>query len=261
MRDPDNLHNPYEYLETPESIIKINELPEYNIQDWDLNDEKEFKKYITTIERIVRGSFEYRAMIRYLREYLDMNKCSFYANVNNIDTTKIQIEIHHEPLSLYDICLIIYNKKRSFNESLDEEAVAKEVMYVHYNLMVGLIPLAATVHELVHNQYLFIPTTKIFGKYKEFVNRYEPWMLHEQLLILDKIEKFTQYFEDSYKTLLSKQYIYIDISGIYDFPQTSELMNSLKVRINDIINGNESKVITNISEESKNLIKPMIFYD
>lgn len=235
MRDPDGLVNSYE-LESPPTVIEMKDIPEYNLYDFDLSDEKSFRKYIQTIEKTVRTSFEYRQMVQYLREYMDMNKCAFYENVNNIDTTKVHIEIHHEPLSLYDICLIVYNKRVAFNEPLDEEFVAKEVMYLHYNLMVGLIPLAETVHQLVHAQYLFVPTTAVLGKYKEFVNRYEPYMLPEQIETLDHIEEATKtYNMNDAETILSKNYIYVDMTGSYKLPKTEEIVGMLKDRIKTIM--------------------------
>lgn len=235
MRDPNAIVKPYE-LDTPPAAIKIYDIPEYNISDFDLNDEKSFKKYIQTIERIVRQSFEYKQMVRYLREYMDMNQCAFYQNVNNTDNTKVRIEIHHEPLSLYDICLIVYNKRVAFNEPLDEEYIAKEVMYHHYNLMVGLIPLAETVHELVHASYLFVPTTAVLGKYKEFVNMYAPYMLPEQLETLEHIEAATAaYDSDDAKTILSTNYVYVDFSGEYRMPKMEDVITLLKGRISEIL--------------------------
>lgn len=235
MRDPDSTIK-YE-LDSPPAIIMMDDIPDYNLYDFDLNDEKSFKKYMTTVERCVRNSFEYRSMIQYLRNYMDMNQCAFYSNVNNLDTTKIRIEIHHEPLSLYDICLIVYNKRVAFNELLDEEWVAKEVAYLHYNLLVGLIPLAETVHQLVHAQYLFVPTTAVFGKYREFVARYKPYMLPEQIEILDKIEEATEvYDDDDAKILLGKHYIYIDMSGTYKMPTMETITTLLKDRIRELDN-------------------------
>ena len=235
MRDPNCIVKPYE-LENPPTIIKMDDIPEYNLYDFDLNDEKSFKKYIQTLEKTVRSSFEYKSLIQYLREYMDMNQCAFYENVNNTDTTKVRIEIHHEPLSLYDICLIVYNKRVTYNEPLDEEYVAKEVMYLHYNLMVGLIPLAETVHQLVHAQYLFVPTTAVLGKYKEFVDRYSPYMLPEQLETLERIEEATKtYDNDDAKTLLSKNYIYVDMSGSYKLPKTEDIIQMVKGRIKELV--------------------------
>lgn len=239
MRDPNCLNKYYE-LDAPPVVIEMKNIPEYNIYDFDLADEKSFKKYIQTLEKTVRSSFEYKALIQYLREYMDMNQCAFYQNVNNADTTKVRIEIHHEPLSLYDICLIVYNKRLAFNEPLDEEYVAKEVMYLHYNLMVGLIPLAETVHQLVHAQYLFVPTTAVLGKYREFVNMYKPYMLPEQLEALDHIEEATKVYDDmDAKTLLSKNYIYIDMSGSYKLPQTKDIIAMVKSRIKEIVDDNK----------------------
>lgn len=235
MRDPNNITKSYD-IDQPPALIEMHEIPEYNLYDFDLNDEKSFKKYIKTLEKTVRDSFEYKELIQFLRRYMDMNQCAFYQNVNNADNTKVRIEVHHEPLSLYDICIIVYNKRVAFNEPLDEEYVAKEVTYLHYNLMVGLIPLAETVHQLVHAQYLFVPTTAVLGKYREFVNRYEAYMLPEQIEVLEHIEEATKVYDDiDAKTLLSKNYIYVDMSGSYNLPKTEDVISMVKDRIKELI--------------------------
>lgn len=234
MRDPNCVVKTYE-LDNPPAVIAMTDIPQYNLYDFDLADEKSFKKYIQTIERCVRSSYEYKEMIKYLREYMDMNQCAFYQNLSNTDS-KIRIEIHHEPLSLFDICLIVYNKRVAFNEPLDEEYVAKEVMYHHYNLMVGLIPLAETVHELVHASYLFVPTTAVLGRYREFVNKYERFMLPEQLETLEHIEKATEVYDsDEAKTILGTNYIYIDMSGAYNMPKLEDIANMMKDRIKELV--------------------------
>lgn len=233
MRDPNNLHNIFEECDS-ESIIKIDCIPPYDIQDFDLTDEKEFKKYLESIEKDVRTSFEYRELTRYLRENLNMNECSFYKNVNNLDTFRIKIEIHHEPITLFDIVLIVYNKRCFYHESLEEEMVAKEVMYLHYMMMVGLIPLSETVHELVHNQFLFVPTDKVYGNYKKFVQLYQKFMTPEQQEILDRIEEASMMCHEEYKTLLETNYCYVDATGAYDLPPMSEVINMLKERVNKI---------------------------
>lgn len=234
MRDPNSIAKGYE-LEAPPSVIEMHDIPDYNLYDFDLNDEKSFKKYMQTVEKTVRSSYEYKALVNYLREYMDMNQCAFYQSVSNSDNLKVHIEIHHEPLSLYDICLIVYNKRVSFNEPLDEEYVAKEVMYLHYNLMVGLIPLAETVHQLVHAQYLFVPTSAVLGKYREFVDRYQPYMLPEQIEVLEHIEEATKVYDDyDAKTILSKNFIYVDMSGSYKIPKTEDIVALVKDRLKEI---------------------------
>ena len=224
-------------MDRPPSIIEMKEIPEYNLYDFDLNDEKQFKKYIQTIEKVVRSSYEYREYTNYLREYMDMNQCAFYKSVNSTDLPKVHIEIHHEPLSLFDICLIIYNKRLAFNEPLDEEYVAKEVMYHHYNLMIGLIPLAETVHQVVHAQYLFVPTSAVLGKYREFVDIYSPYMIPEQLETLANIEEATSCYDGSdAQTILSKHFVYIDMNSgdEYKLPAREEIMTMVKDRIREL---------------------------
>ena len=61
-------------------------------------------------------------------------------------------------------------------EDLDIDSVAYEVMFLHYNGLVGLIPLSATVHELVHNKYLFVPLDRVYGYWEDFYNMYFEYM-------------------------------------------------------------------------------------
>ena len=257
MIDPNSIHEEYEYIDNIPTIIKIDSLPEYDRYDYDLNDDKSFKSYIDAVEKIVRTSFEYRQMVNYLREYLDMNKCAFYENVTNADTTKIRIEIHHAPFMLRDICYIVYNKRVAFREPLDEEMVAKEIMYLHYCLWVGLIPLSETVHELVHNQYIFVPCTKVLGNWKEFYNRYEPYMSTEQIEAIKNIIDASMYSEEelSHTKLLSKHYIYVDASGAYNLPKMEDVAAILKKRITELMDNPTQPV--EIPRDKP--IEPMIF--
>lgn len=236
------MRNPYTLNEVTidnSDIIKIDTLPEYDIVDWDLFDPKDFKKYMTTVERIIRNSFEYRQMVKYLRENFNMNSCSFYENVSNENSRRIKIHIHHDPITLYDMCVIVFNKRMFYHEDMSEEMLAKEVMFLHYNLYVGLIPLAETVHTLVHNRYLFVPTSKVFGNYKKFLEEYHDFMLPEQIENIEKIEEYTKSYDASdYKKVLDRNFIYIDMSTATDLPRYEDIINSINTRINEIKNKN-----------------------
>ena len=213
----------------------------------------------------MRGSFEYQRMVGYLRENLDMNQCSFYEGVSNLATTKIRIEIHHEPLSLYDIVSIVVKKRSHFGESLEVEYVAKEVVYNHYAMSVGLIPLSETVHELVHNQYLFIPNSKVFGNWKYFVNQYDPWIPEETKRILARIQELTEACDnDDYKSILEKHYIYVNdnpVDGTFKFPRLDDVKQLLKDRLNDLINGPKMVPDDLPKEEEKKLFYPFTYID
>ena len=261
-RDPDNIHRFVDYMEEIPERMTLPEMDIFTMPDYDLNDEKEFSYYLRDIEKTVRGSFEYQQMVRFLRENVDMNQCSFFESVSNIDSTSIRIEIHHEPLSLYDICNIIVRKREHFGESLEVEYVAKEVMYCHYAMCVGLIPLSETVHELVHNQYLFIPNDRVFGNWRHFVNMYRDYMSTDELRTLEKIEELTQMYDmDEYKNLLAKQYIYVDVHN--SNPNLYDVQRNLKDRINELVNGKSVDLKFDLPKEEtkKPLYCPFVFVD
>ena len=150
----------------------IGELPDYEQEDYDLSNPKDFDRYIKDVKSEVRGSFEYREMVKCLREYGGMDRSGISPNISNTDSKHVKIEIHHTPFVLEDIVRIVYEKRLHNHEDLSVQMVAKEVMECHYRCIVGLYPLTATEHELVHNGYLFIPPSEVFGRYDLFMQQY-----------------------------------------------------------------------------------------
>lgn len=255
MRDPMNITH-IEYKDNGFEILKMDDIPEFDIEDYDLFDDKDRQKYFENIERMCRTSFHYQEFTKYLRENCNMNECSFYENVNNRDSFKIKIHIHHHPFTLYDIVVIVYKKRMANREPIDEELVAKEVMFLHYNMMVGLIPLAETVHELVHNNYLFIPLDKVYGYFNEFANIYEDYIDSETLDTLRRntefTEKFNENLEDSNMHILNKNYIYLDVSSEESQPDFTDVIDLMNERVQDIKNGTEIP-------KNLDLIEPIYF--
>lgn len=243
MRDSNIIRDNFDSV--PE-IIVIDEVPEYSHIDYDLSDEKDFKKFIIDVERMVRNSMEYKSMVKYLRENMNMNKCSFYENVNNIDTFKIKIHLHHHPFTLYDLSMIVYRKRSAYGEDIDVEDVAKEVMHLHYNMLVGLIPLAETPHQLVHNKYLFVPLDRVYGKWEDFYNMYQDFMDEEYISLIQENIEHTKAYKESEEELavLNKKYIYLDITGAYDLPDFKSVIDSM------------NKKIAQINEQNNQIFKP-----
>lgn len=274
IANPDNVES---------NILIIDDIPPYDIKDYDLFDEKDFNKYLQDIERIIRSSMEYREFINYLREYMDMNKCSFFENVSNINSYKIKIHIHHHPLTLYDIVVIVYNKRSFFEESLEAEMVAKEAMYIHYFMMVGLIPLSETVHDLVHDQLIFIPLDKVMGNWEEFLDTYSDFIPTETLEKIERYKRNTLSFsEEENRKLLIQSPTYVKMqedqdpdctSVSYKLPEMNDIIDAMNKKIEDIKSKNyaiENKNIIdmkydNISEDNKNkdkgIYRPIYFVD
>ena len=213
-------------------VFKLENLPPFDIADYDLNDEKDLRKYLFDAERIVRNSYLYKNLISFLREHVDMTKCSFYENVNNIDSYSIKIHIHHAPLTLFDIVSIVFRKRLENKEPLNINLLAKEVIFLHYMMLVGLIPLSETVHELVHNGFLFIPTDKVFGKYRDFVSIYEKYIDPQLMKTLEIAEEYTKTYDMMKETkVLESKMVYLDPSGIYEFPKWEELSKLMKENV------------------------------
>lgn len=222
-------------LPDPPESIQIKSLPEYYIQDWDLSDSKQLHKFFLYIDRVVvRHSHLYKKLVNFLREHVDMNCCSFYKNINNIDTNSIHIEIHHEPFALFDIVNIVYSKRLALHEPLTENQIAKEVLWNHYRMAVGLIPLSETVHELVHNGFLFIPTTTVFGYYKKFYEDYKDFIDPSIKKVLQYNEQASLEYDFQKNTkVLTMKAMYLDTSGAYEFPNTEDIINLMKQKIED----------------------------
>lgn len=212
-------------------VIDLGDIPEYDKEDYNLTDPKDAQKYIYDVEKFVRNSFEYHIAIAYLRQYMDMNKCAFFENVNNIDTTSIHIEIHHSPFTLYEITETVIRKRTFYNESLLIEDTAREVIYLHYCLIVGLIPLSETVHELVHNQFLFVPTDKVMGDYKKFVELYKPWMNDNLLKKIKQMEDYTAtYNMEENASILQRGIVNLEYTDKYTLPSYDQLKLAMESR-------------------------------
>lgn len=230
-------------------ILVMDNIPPFCEEEYDLFDKDDFKKYIQDGERLIRNSFEYRNLVNYLRDYMNMNKCSFFENVSNEDTYKIKIHIHHCPFTLYEYFIIVYNKRLFMNEPLDIELVAEEVMYIHYFLMVGLIPLAETVHDLVHKQVLFIPLDKVMGNYEIFEETYMNFIPQESKDKLAAMRKQTElYNEAANLKILEQKPLYIELpdDGSYKLPTQENLENLVDMmfnRIKEIKQTSNQKVI------------------
>ena len=220
-----------------DGILVLNEFVPYDEEEFNIYNEKDFKKYIQEIEKCCRNSFEYKNFVNYLRNYMDMNKCAFFKNVSNKDTFKIKIELHHCPFTLYDIVMTVFNKRLFYHEYLEVEMVAKEVMYIHYFCMVGIIPLAETVHELVHNRVLFIPIDNVFGNYQEFITVYKEFIPEDAMQRYEAAEAQTlAYNEQANLQVIQQSPLIVQLpddngSGLYELPKLEAVVNLMKNRV------------------------------
>lgn len=224
--------------------ITLSDIPDYCIEDYNLYDDKDRRKFIDDVKKDARMSYEYHQMVNFLRENMDMRHCSFLENVENYGLgCKVKIELHHHPFTIEDIIQTVLNKRIAFQEPITVEMCAKEVMYLHYNLMVGLIPLSQTAHDLVHNNYIFIPNNKVYGNYKRFVNLYYDYIDPELLDKFDRLEEIGDQDNTAHYTVFEQNRIYFNPESDYKAPDLKELQTSIQNRLTDLREERERTVI------------------
>ena len=166
----------------------------------DIYNENAYKKFIKQTERLVRKSKEYNKYIEVLRTNIPaLNYDSILSNISNADAS---LEIHHYPLTLYNIVEIILNDKLIKKEKVTSFSIAKEVMQCHFKNMIGLVSLSTTNHELAHTQSIFLNKKQIFGDYNRFLTEYSAGVNTD---IREKIERLNKMSDDN---------IAIDFKGI-----------------------------------------------
>ena len=182
-----------------------------------LKTSKERDRCIKRIERIVRSSLEYRDYIQYLKTYVDMTSCAFFSNINNsgAENKKIKIEIHHEPFTLYDYADVVLSKYLQEGLPINEMLMADEVMMLHYQNTVGLIPLSKTIHQMIHkSNKVKIPLYLIYGNYSKFLSEYSEYISDDLTAKLERKINETKALNDMSYDDLECQFTYIETEGV-----------------------------------------------
>jgi hypothetical protein len=155
------------------------------------------KKLYMYLKRMCRNSFEYKEYIRHFKEVLKYTRCKVF----NIDITEVPVslEIHHTPFSLETIVVAVTAKM--FEERgvpLDPKDIAEEVMRLHYDGKIGLIPLTSTIHEAVHSNAVHIKSSDIYGNYQAFFEEYEEYLSEDAIQHYNNVISLTDEEIDLY---------------------------------------------------------------
>ena len=181
--------------------------------------DKDNVRFIEYIEKLVRGSYEYKEYISYLIGVCGMNFCSGFQNLNKEVIKKLSLEIHHEPFTLFDIVRVVYQRFMNEDRKINAYDITDKVLELHFRGMVGLLPLSKTVHEAVHVGKVFIPLQyldegflKFYREFKTEVNQCEL-----ESILLKKLE-LSKTFNFKSNSILQKKYIYINNEGYDNIP-------------------------------------------
>ena len=199
-------------------------------------------KMIGYLERQIRGSYEYRNYINYLKNELDLNKCELMPGLDlNVDP--VSLEFHHYPITLYEITAIVATDllNKCTSGSVSSFEIAEQVMKEHYENNVGLVPLTATLHEMAHSKSLIIPMNTINGNFSAFIEKYKDSIPPE---IKDKIDEniiisSDQELIDANKFKLEKKIMNYDIK--YDTDKSSSTESVDIQDIDDLFDDDEEQ--------------------
>ena len=143
------------------------------------DNEKQKEKFIKSVERIIRTSQEYSQYIRYLKTTAMLTQCSVLNKLPEEVSKALTIEMHHCPLTLYDLVDIILTRQLSIGGDFTRISIANDVMVAHYMNQVGLVPMTKTMHQMIHENVNVVNHRDIFGNFDAFAETYSVFLTEE----------------------------------------------------------------------------------
>lgn len=179
-------------------------------------------KYIKQIESLIRKSTEYRELVEFIKKKMNRSACYVNPAISNTNGKKYSIELHHEPLTLYDLVDIELVRREMEMCTLDKWEVAETVMELHYMGLVGLFPLSKTQHELIHNGKVFIPLQHVYEDFYGYYTKYAEVIESEYCKhIKEKIDAKVQLSlrcADIQSDVENPEFVYMNVDG-FELPQ------------------------------------------
>lgn len=180
------------------------EIPFYKDPDYMFSLENEVS-FVKAVERMVRTSKYYSRYIAHMKNDLGMNFCQVKGNIVEDDDNGINdlIEMHHGPIfTLFDVVSIILNYMLVKNMKITTFSVANKVIEEHFKHRVQTVMLCETVHQLVHDNKVFLNYKQGFGDLYSFLEIYYEGLEESQIdKILDYIEKSKKYDSNDFGNL------------------------------------------------------------
>ena len=129
---------------------------------------------IKSAERMIRSSNEYRQWIAYLKDAVGLRRCFVLGNIQGNEA--VDVEMHHFPATLYDICWMVSGRQKAENGRYSSATIADEALGLHVSWMVGVVPLCATVHELYHKNIIQLSIQQVYGNWQQMNERYANYL-------------------------------------------------------------------------------------
>ena len=157
-----------------------------------LSDIDIFRNFLRNAESRFRASKEYKAYKSYLMS-MGMNRCQEFGNITDEDA---DIELHHNVLGLFDICILITYHIINTVGYITTFDLIQLLIQEHYNNKVGCTFLSKTAHQVYTNDPEgYIPPEMTFGKWWELLADYKYGITFE---IASKVIRYIKKYQDKF---------------------------------------------------------------
>ena len=140
-----------------------------------------------------------------MKNDLGMNFCQVKGNISEDEDAGVTdlIEMHHGPIfTLFDVTSIILNYMLAKEMKITTFSVANRVIEEHFKHRVQTVMLCKTVHQLVHDNKVFLNYKQGFGDLYSFLETYYEGLDETQINnIINYIEKCKKYDSNDFGNL------------------------------------------------------------
>lgn len=179
------------------------DLPFYQTRET-ITDPERYKSFLKNAERRFRASKEYKMYKAYLMD-LGFDHCQVLGNIESGDN--VDIELHHNILNLFDICILISEHMLNTIGYISTFDLIQLLIMEHFNNRVGVVFLSTTAHELyTNNPNAYIPPSMTFGKWWELLDKYKYGITYDiAKKLVDYINKYNNEIPCSIKIMQQEQ--------------------------------------------------------
>ena len=129
---------------------------------------------------------------------MGIDRCQVFGNVTADDA---DIELHHNVLGLFDICLLITSHVVNTVGIISTFDLIQLLIQEHYANRVGITFLSKTAHQIFTNDYdAYIPPEMTFGKWWELLSIYRYGITYD---IAYKVINYLKKYQDQLPTSLN----------------------------------------------------------
>lgn len=157
-------------------------------------DPDRFRSFIKSAESSFRASREYKAYKSFLLENTT-NRCQIMGNITNEDA---EIELHHNVLGLFDICILITLHVLNTVGKITTFDLIELLSLEHFNNRVGVVFLSETAHQIfTADPDGYIGPEYTIGKWWELLSLYKYGITYD---IANKVIRYLKKAQENTST-------------------------------------------------------------